>query len=172
MYQTIKANERAKARAKEKAKEKVKHKTKEKQKEKEKEKKKVAREKSLEKSDSVDKIEIKHCPQCNVAIEHIGGCHHMTCSQCKYEFHWENMKKWTSYNANYGEGISNYPGVKPRPSREAKSKVLSYKEAETDDENQDGDEDDQNDHDDQNDDHQDDDHQDDDHQEEEDDDWM
>ncbi|XP_044581324.1 E3 ubiquitin-protein ligase ariadne-1-like [Cotesia glomerata] len=40
-------------------------------------------------------INAKECPQCLAAIEKNGGCNHMTCRNCKYEFCWICTKKWS-----------------------------------------------------------------------------
>ncbi len=34
------------------------------------------------------------CPKCNTAIEKNGGCPHMTCSKCRYEFCWDCMGRY------------------------------------------------------------------------------
>jgi len=36
----------------------------------------------------------KPCPQCGVPIQKNGGCHHMTCSKCKFDFCWQCLKSW------------------------------------------------------------------------------
>jgi len=36
----------------------------------------------------------KICPKCNVRIEKNGGCDHMTCWSCKYEFYWTTGAKY------------------------------------------------------------------------------
>merc|ERR1712176_614007 len=57
----------------------------------------------------------KQCPQCNSFIEKNGGCDHMTCRNCKYEFHWVSMEKWKGHRARYsiprgrGRGRRNSP---------------------------------------------------------------
>ncbi len=54
--------------------------------------------------DTVDKFAqkagAKRCPACKAMIEKNGGCPHMTCQQCKYEFCWTCGARWTSYGHN------------------------------------------------------------------------
>jgi len=44
----------------------------------------------------------KDCPKCNRSIEKNGGCNHMTCSLCKYEFCWVCMDAWTDHSSDTG----------------------------------------------------------------------
>lgn len=37
----------------------------------------------------------KKCPHCASTIQRVEGCLHMKCSQCKYDFCWECLKKWS-----------------------------------------------------------------------------
>lgn len=39
----------------------------------------------------------KECPKCNSTIEKNGGCNHMTCRKCKYEFCWMCMGLWSEH---------------------------------------------------------------------------
>jgi len=43
----------------------------------------------------------KDCPKCHVAVEKNGGCNHMTCRQCGYEWCWLCMKMWKGHNDYY-----------------------------------------------------------------------
>ncbi len=43
----------------------------------------------------------KGCPKCTVAVEKNGGCNHMTCRQCGYEWCWMCMKIWKGHNDFY-----------------------------------------------------------------------
>ncbi|XP_057341285.1 E3 ubiquitin-protein ligase arih1-like [Microplitis mediator] len=46
-------------------------------------------------------INTKDCPQCLTIIEKNGGCNHMTCRKCRYEFCWICMMNWKEHNTNY-----------------------------------------------------------------------
>lgn len=39
----------------------------------------------------------KPCPLCHAPVEKNGGCNHMTCSNCHYEFCWLCLKRWQGY---------------------------------------------------------------------------
>jgi len=43
----------------------------------------------------------KDCPKCETAVEKNGGCNHMTCRQCKYEWCWMCSKPWKGHNDYY-----------------------------------------------------------------------
>jgi len=43
----------------------------------------------------------KGCPRCNVFVEKNGGCNHMTCRQCSYEWCWMCTKIWKGHEDFY-----------------------------------------------------------------------
>lgn len=43
----------------------------------------------------------KDCPKCRVAVEKNGGCMHMTCRQCGYEWCWLCTKIWKGHDDFY-----------------------------------------------------------------------
>ena len=68
----------------------------------------------------------KDCPKCQSTIEKNGGCNHMSCSKCAYEFCWICMKNWTN-----DESCNEYneeEGVRKDESRAALEKYMFYYE--------------------------------------------
>ncbi|KAG1153320.1 hypothetical protein G6F37_010461 [Rhizopus arrhizus] len=43
----------------------------------------------------------KECPKCHSTIEKNGGCNHMTCRKCKYEFCWVCMGPWSEHGTSW-----------------------------------------------------------------------
>jgi len=43
-------------------------------------------------------INCRECPKCNVSVEKNGGCNHMTCQQCKYEWCWVCLRPWKGHS--------------------------------------------------------------------------
>lgn len=41
----------------------------------------------------------KACPKCESLIEKNGGCNHMTCRKCKFEFCWLCFGKWQNHRS-------------------------------------------------------------------------
>ena len=40
----------------------------------------------------------KQCPKCHMRIEKLGGCNHMICSNCKFEFCWMCDHEWKTHD--------------------------------------------------------------------------
>ncbi|EGC29458.1 hypothetical protein DICPUDRAFT_93146 [Dictyostelium purpureum] len=53
----------------------------------------------------------KQCPKCNVSVEKNGGCMHMVCRQCQYEWCWECSKPWKGHLNFY---VCNYTANKDK----------------------------------------------------------
>jgi hypothetical protein len=43
----------------------------------------------------------KQCPKCKFSIEKNGGCNHITCAKCKYEFCWICFVDWNGVNREF-----------------------------------------------------------------------
>lgn len=43
----------------------------------------------------------KECGKCQSTIEKNGGCNHMTCRKCKYEFCWVCMGPWSEHGTSW-----------------------------------------------------------------------
>ncbi|WFD44656.1 RBR-type E3 ubiquitin transferase [Malassezia psittaci] len=43
----------------------------------------------------------KECPKCNSTIEKNGGCNHMTCRKCRYEFCWMCSGPWSEHGNSW-----------------------------------------------------------------------
>ncbi|XP_071081838.1 potential E3 ubiquitin-protein ligase ariadne-2-like [Haliotis cracherodii] len=76
----------------------------------------------------------KDCPKCHVCIEKNGGCNHMQCSKCKYDFCWMCLGDWKAHGSEYYE-CSRYkenPNIANESvlvqAREALKKYLFYYE--------------------------------------------
>ena len=49
-------------------------------------------------SDIWKEMWVKFCPKCESPIEKNGGCYHMTCQNCRYEFCWDCMQPYRNHN--------------------------------------------------------------------------
>ncbi|TRM70241.1 hypothetical protein BD626DRAFT_544688 [Schizophyllum amplum] len=47
------------------------------------------------------KTNTKECSKCQSTIEKNGGCNHMTCKKCKWEFCWVCMGPWTEHGTSW-----------------------------------------------------------------------
>ncbi|KZT04182.1 uncharacterized protein LAESUDRAFT_682939 [Laetiporus sulphureus 93-53] len=47
------------------------------------------------------KSNTKECSKCQSTIEKNGGCNHMTCKKCKYEFCWVCMGPWSEHGSSW-----------------------------------------------------------------------
>lgn len=74
----------------------------------------------------------KDCPKCHICIEKNGGCNHMQCYNCKYDFCWMCLGNWKTHGSEYYE-CSRYkenPNIASESAhaqaREALKKYLFY----------------------------------------------
>ncbi|KAL8582056.1 putative E3 ubiquitin-protein ligase ariadne-2 [Nucella lapillus] len=70
-------------------------------------------------------VHTKDCPKCHVCIEKNGGCNHMQCSKCKFDFCWMCLGDWKSHGSEYYE-CSRY---KENPNIANESVVVQAREA-------------------------------------------
>lgn len=72
----------------------------------------------------------KDCPNCKVSIEKNGGCNHMYCRRCSYDFCWMCLGSWKAHAVEYYE-CSKYKtdpslGSNISEARESLNKYLHY----------------------------------------------
>jgi hypothetical protein len=61
----------------------------------------------------------KQCPQCKSSIQKIGGCDHMSCKKCKYQFCWECL---ADYRLIISQGLHRHrPTCSHYPKQRSKS---------------------------------------------------
>lgn len=67
------------------------------------------------------KANTQECPKCHSTIEKNGGCNHMTCKQCRYEFCWMCMGSWQAHG-NQFYNCSRYNESDAKEAREGQAK--------------------------------------------------
>jgi hypothetical protein len=70
-------------------------------------------------AEKIETLNTQPCPKCRVRIEKNGGCSHMHCSQCNYDFTWETIP--TSLNSKttlLNDNNADFESVKEELSRE------------------------------------------------------
>ena len=50
---------------------------------------------------------VKQCPNCKIWTEKTEGCNHMTCVECKYQWCWLCLGKYSSHHF-YKENVMDY----------------------------------------------------------------
>jgi len=68
-------------------------------------------------------INCRDCPKCNVPVEKNGGCNHMTCQQCKFEWCWVCMRPWKGH-ADFFNCDKQEKEVDKKSKRKSKRKKL------------------------------------------------
>lgn len=51
----------------------------------------------------------KQCPKCNVWVEKNGGCDHMTCRKCQYEFWWSTLEPYPNGRSTWSQETDPLP---------------------------------------------------------------
>lgn len=60
----------------------------------------------------------KECPRCHAVIQKNGGCNHMTCQACRYDFCWECLGRWQGHENYYECNRANTRQRQNRPPAE------------------------------------------------------
>ncbi|SCV04213.1 LAMI_0H14312g1_1 [Lachancea mirantina] len=67
----------------------------------------------------------KECPKCGVNIEKNGGCNHMTCKSCLFEFCWICERQWADHGGSYFE-CTRFKKEDKNDPQESKSTLRKY----------------------------------------------
>jgi len=71
-------------------------------------------------------VNTKGCPKCNVFVEKNGGCNHMTCRQCSYEWCWMCMKMWKGHEDFYA--CARFEKIQRKKEKRGKKKTREQNE--------------------------------------------
>ena len=71
-------------------------------------------------------LNTKVCPGCKNPIEKNGGCNHMTCGKCSYEFCWVCMGDWRKHGSNYYDCNKVRTDTKENEKRSVAEKTLNH----------------------------------------------
>jgi hypothetical protein len=70
-------------------------------------------------AERIESLNTQHCPQCHIRIEKNGGCSHMHCSQCNYDFTWQTIPiSASSTTTLLNDKTANFESVKEELSKE------------------------------------------------------
>eukprot|EP00002_Diphylleia_rotans_P027499 TRINITY_DN5514_c0_g1_i2.p1 TRINITY_DN5514_c0_g1~~TRINITY_DN5514_c0_g1_i2.p1 ORF type:complete len:455 (-),score=69.08 TRINITY_DN5514_c0_g1_i2:562-1926(-) len=69
-------------------------------------------------------VNTKPCPQCLCPIDKNGGCNHMTCEKCKYEFCWVCTENWKVHGTQYYQCNRYDPKSQDAASKDASKRSL------------------------------------------------
>ncbi|KAK2154253.1 hypothetical protein LSH36_273g03080 [Paralvinella palmiformis] len=63
----------------------------------------------------------KECPKCNATIEKDGGCNHMVCKRCKFDFCWVCLGPWEPHGSSW-YNCNRYDEDEAKKARDAQEK--------------------------------------------------
>ena len=62
----------------------------------------------------------KDCPKCGISTQKNGGCNHMTCKTCRYEWCWQCLEKFADHGQLCPTKVSENGRKRKLPSEESK----------------------------------------------------
>lgn len=68
-------------------------------------------------------VNTQDCPQCKSVIEKNGGCNHMTCKQCKFEYCWVCLGAWAKHDNFYSCNRFDPDAAKAKESNKASTRA-------------------------------------------------
>jgi len=63
----------------------------------------------------------RECPKCHATIEKDGGCNHMVCKRCKFDFCWVCLGPWEPHGSSW-YNCNRYDGDEAKKARDAQGK--------------------------------------------------